>query len=120
VDVVERSCRGTDEVPIGGGLVTLRVDHRPGRAWLRGELDLSVAPEVAAQLEGLAGDIELDCSGLTFIDASGVRLFVAVHDARTRRGARLLIVNPSRCVLRLLELTGVGRLVGALPERSVS
>ena len=58
------------------------------------------------RLTGVEGDVTLDCSGLTFLDSSGLALFVATQRACRARGAKLVIVNPSRCVIRLLELTG--------------
>ena len=82
-------------------------DGRPGVVRLVGELDVAGAPEVRARLEGLDGDVEIDCSGLTFIDSSGLGLFVAVHRACDARGAKLMIVDPSPRVSQLLELTGL-------------
>ena len=97
----------------------LVVQHdRPSGVRLLGELDLAGVPEVRAALSGRGGDVEVDCAGLTFIDASGLRLFVAVHTACRARGARLSIVNPSRCVVRLLELTGVDTLLDVRAESS--
>jgi anti-sigma B factor antagonist len=82
-------------------------DGRPGAVRLVGELDLAGVPVVQARLEGLNGNVELDCSGLTFIDSSGLGLFVAVHRACRARGAELMIVDPSPRVTQLLELTGL-------------
>ena len=90
---------------------------RPGSLRLRGELDAAGVPAVWPRLVGLDGDVELDCAGLTFIDASGVRLFVAVRAACQARGARLSIVNPSSCVIRVVGLTGLGAM---LDETTVS
>jgi len=83
------------------------VSGRAGTLRLLGELDAVAVPAVWARLEGVDGDVALDCAGLTFIDASGVRLFVALQTACGSRGARLSIVNPSRCVIRLLDVTGL-------------
>ena len=82
-------------------------DSRPGVLKLAGELDMATAPAVAARLEGLDGGVELECSGLTFVDSSALRLFVTVHRACETRGATLTIVNPSRPVSQLLALTGL-------------
>jgi anti-sigma B factor antagonist len=90
----------------------------PGAWWLLGELDVAGVPEVQARLVGVDGDVDLDCSGLTFIDASGLRLFVAVDNACQDRGAKLAIVNPSRCVIRLLVLTGLDAGLGVRCENS--
>ena len=99
--------------------VTIVVQHdRPRGVRLLGELDLAGVPKVRAALGERSGDVEVDCAGLTFIDASGLRVFVAAHTACRARGARLLIVNPSRCVVRLLELTGVDTLLDVRVESS--
>ena len=86
-----------------------------GRLRLFGELDVSEVPTVRACLDGADGDVELDCSGLRFIDAAGMGLFVQLDAECQARGATLLIVNPSRCVTRLLELTGLDSLLTAVP-----
>jgi anti-sigma B factor antagonist len=94
--------------PLVGDLVGFLV-ARDGVGQLRlfGELDASEVPRVRACLVDVAGDIELDCSGLTFIDAAGVGLFVELHTECQARNAKLLIINPSPCVIRILELTGL-------------
>jgi anti-sigma B factor antagonist len=80
---------------------------RPGVLRLVGEFDVAGALEVRARLDGLDGPIEIDCSGVTFIDSSGLGLLVAVHRACSAQGAKLLIVDPSPRVAQLLELTGL-------------
>ena len=79
--------------------------------YLCGELDLDGVPGLGGRLVGVEGDVTLDCSGLTFLDSSGLALFVTTHRACQARGAKLAIVNPSRCVIRLLELTGLSTLL---------
>ena len=85
---------------------------------LSGELDVAGVPEVRARLLAMLEDVELDCSGLTFIDASGVRLLAAAHRDCAARGAMLTIVDPSRCVVRLLALTGLDSVLGGRAESS--
>jgi anti-anti-sigma factor len=94
------------------------VEDEPGALRLVGELDLAGVPEVRDRLVEWQGDVELDCSGLTFIDASGLKMLGAIHYACARRGAKLLIVNPSPCVIRLLELTGLDALFAVCAESS--
>ena len=99
----------SDGLAVGPQAVATRlVSCRPSATLaLAGELDLAAVPAVRDRLCGLGGDVDLDCSGLTFIDASGLRLFVAVHHGCERRGAKMVIVNPAQCVLRLLAVTGL-------------
>jgi anti-anti-sigma factor len=85
--------------------------HRvgPNRLSISGELDAYSAPMlvslVADQCRDQApGPLELDCSDVSFIDASGISaLIVAAAQAR-RTGRRLRLVRRSRCVDRVLAL----------------
>jgi len=76
------------------------------------------APEVQARVASMTGDVELDCSGLTFLDASGLRVLVAAHRDCQARGAMLTIVDPARCVVRLLASTGLDAVLGGRAESS--
>ena len=84
------------------------------RLVLRGELDMIGAPEVEARLAELAGQgaaVRLDLSGLTFMDSTGVRvLFSAAKDAGDG-DRRLEIVRPEGDVWRVIELTGLQRVL---------
>ena len=112
------SC-GFSAEPLGDDAATLVVRlEGPNLLRLSGELDLASVSEVWARLDGGDGDVELDCAGLTFIDAAGLRLFVAVEAACQARGAKLSIVSPSRCVVRLLELTGFDAVLDVRAESS--
>lgn len=71
---------------------------------LHGELDLAGVPRLLSALAGLDGDVDLDCSGVDFIDAAGLGAFVRAHQQCAARGAQLVVVDPSRAVLRLLQM----------------
>lgn len=82
---------------------------------LAGELDLAAAPVVQDELERVeASDVSsmvVDLSGLTFMDATGVRLFVHAH-ARSRADSdRLMLVRGSPRVQRVFELCSVDGLL---------
>ena len=75
---------------------------------LVGELDIATGPALRAALDEMDGnDIVLDCSGLTFIDCSGLRVLVETHHRCATDGFNLTVRAPSRCLTRLLELTGL-------------
>jgi anti-anti-sigma factor len=74
---------------------------------LVGELDMSGATRVFERLAELDGDIDVDCSGLAFIDASGLRSLLAAHQICDARGNKLVVVAPSRQVRHLLDLTSL-------------
>lgn len=75
-----------------------------------GELDMASSPLLAEELRRLTGDGEgslvLDVSGLTFIDSTGLRVLI---DAAGRLGSsgRLVLRNPTRQVLDVLEIAGI-------------
>jgi anti-anti-sigma factor len=74
---------------------------------LIGELDLAGIPALQAELTDMEGDIELDCSTLTFIDCAGLRVLQEAKRACETAGVRLCLIAPSRCVTRLVDLAGL-------------
>lgn len=80
-----------------------------------GDLDLHTAGRLPPALDLHPGDIEIDVSQVSFIDATGLRVLIAAHQRRASRGQRLWLVNPSDAVRRTLEATG---LCDYLPTRS--
>jgi anti-sigma B factor antagonist len=76
----------------------------------RGELDLSGAAVLEAEIERLAaepelGTVVLDLRGLEFIDSSGLRL-VVLADMRAREaGRRFALVRGPETVHRVFEIT---------------
>jgi anti-anti-sigma factor len=79
---------------------------------LVGELDAASTEAVAAlvaQAPPGPQELRLDLSELTFMGSEGVRLIVNLARARTGPG-ELVLVNPTRPVKRVIELTGIERL----------
>jgi anti-anti-sigma factor len=76
-----------------------------------GELDAYSAPsleELAATLrsEGCV-DLTLDLSQTTFVDSSGLRVLLALHNETASGSGRLVLQDPSDPVARLLAITGL-------------
>jgi anti-anti-sigma factor len=78
--------------------------RRPAVVRLIGELDIAGVPRLASVLAGLDGDVELDCSRLDFIDAAGLRAFQTAREACAARGCKLVLVDASPAVDRLLRM----------------
>ena len=77
-----------------------------------GELDAYGAPrleELGSDLmaEGLS-ELVVDLAETTFIDSSGLRALLTLHQRVGNDGGEFAIGNPSESVLRLLEITGLG------------
>jgi len=84
-------------------------DHGAPRLVVSGELDLSSAEELEAQLRQLESSepelLVLDLRELEFMDSTGLRVVIAA-DARARdRGARLVVVRAPEEVDRVFRLT---------------
>jgi anti-anti-sigma factor len=82
------------------------------RIRLRGELDIATAEAVAKRLAVLRERHEsvlLDLDGLTFIDASGVRLVLAAAEDSRRDGWVFAVTHGSHQVRRVFVLLGLDR-----------
>jgi anti-anti-sigma factor len=92
----------------------LSVTPMPGGWKIGGEVDANTAPTLAealaTQRPDLAGKhLAVDLSEIGFMDSSGL---VALLEARSRLaadGAVLILRRPSRCVVRLLDITQLRR-----------
>ena len=81
---------------------------------LRGEIDMQTAPHLReaalCATSQFSTVLQLDMAEVSFMDSSGVEVLVATRRRIDHEGGRLTVVNPSRPVLRLLEITGIDRL----------
>jgi anti-sigma B factor antagonist len=86
-----------------------RVEEVDGvRLALSGELDLSGVDRLLSAAENVpdGGTLTLDLSDLSFMDSSGVKVFMNLDRRSKREGWSLAIENPRGQVLRLLQLCG--------------
>jgi anti-sigma B factor antagonist len=83
---------------------------------VRGELDLSTAPDLEgpldAALDGNGGSVLIDLSECEFIDSTGIALIVRAWqrvEARSQNGGsgRLVLCCHNEQVRRVLEVTGL-------------
>lgn len=100
-------------------MIDLRISiaRQPGQTLmaLEGELDLATTGELEARLsedDVAAGDVVMDLSHLSFIDASGLRALVGAYRAALGRGHSLKVARTSPPLERMLSLTGSRRLLG--------
>lgn len=78
-----------------------------GALVLEGEIDSYTAPSLAARLGADPQLDVVDLAGVTFIDSSGLRVLVQIHDDRSAAGDTLTLRSPSTSVQRLLEISGL-------------
>ena len=57
----------------------------------------------------------LDLRGLTFIDSSGLRLLVALHQRAQHDGFQLTLVAPAGPADRTIQLSGLGQVLPFVP-----
>src|SRR4051812_19193513 len=82
---------------------------------VRGELDTHTAPELDLELGDLlargAERLIVDLSGVTFIDSTSVAVIAGAANAMETRSGRLLLVNDRPSTAKVLQITGVDRVV---------
>ncbi len=76
---------------------------------LDGDLDSHTSDRLASRLADLSPDRELrlNVGGLRFVDSSGLRTILAEHERRQECGHKVVLVDPSEAVARLLQITGL-------------
>ena len=79
-------------------------------AYLKGRLDTQAAQEVANQMEGLteaaSGTIVLDCTEMTYISSSGLRLFLTLRKAAADKGGKVIVRGMSNDIRSVFMMTG--------------
>jgi anti-sigma B factor antagonist len=87
------------------------VEVRPGEFEVAGEIDAHSAPSLAELLTVNGEKLVLDLAGVTFMDSSGLRVVVNLHQHGQDGGPELVIQDPSKPVVRLFEIAGLTELL---------
>ena len=85
------------------------IDGSKATLKLEGWLDTQTAPELAAALDALDGDVKsltFDMSALEYVSSAGIRQIVAAHK---KMDGNLTVCNVSPEILEVFRLTGVGK-----------
>ena len=91
-------------------IVTSQDQGATARVTLTGRLDIVGAEVIALPLATLAGSKQgliLDMSGVSFVASIGLRHLVQTAKALSRRGGRLVLLNPSEMVAEVLTTSGL-------------
>lgn len=109
--------------PVPVHLTIFRCDTTTGALLaVQGEIDLVTEPQLRGSMTRCLHDghsaIDVDLSGVTFCDSSGLHAFLDISRDAAKAGGYLRLHNPSPIVARLLTLTGTGTLVLGLPVHS--
>lgn len=79
-----------------------------------GEMDLSTVPGLRAATEAViadSGTVVLDLSGVSFMDSSGLALLLEIAGRVPSFG----VLNPSRAVRRLIDMSGLQSVLKVTP-----
>ncbi|HWG99886.1 MAG TPA: STAS domain-containing protein [Pilimelia sp.] len=95
-------------------------DHERVRIAVTGDMDLATAAHVhRAVLNALRhyrpARIELDLAEVEFLDAAGIRALLDCHTDAGHAGCRLVVRRVLPTVHRVLQITGLARLLGVQP-----
>ena len=107
VRILARRVDSVASVADDGFRIELRDGERSAR--ITGELDLGTYDTAMAALAGLfeaSGDVVLDLTELTFVDSSGIRLFILLHQS-LGQGGRLVLQGPTPHVAGILQIAGL-------------
>jgi anti-sigma B factor antagonist len=92
------------------------------RLTLSGELDLATVPQVeeavATVLARGARRLVVDLSAITFVDSSGLRLFIVLNDRAAAEGWTFALIRPSDRPLSVFQITGAEKNLPFIEEPS--
>lgn len=92
---------------------------------VHGELDLEGAPALRGALieaidEHPGATVVVDLEGVDFIDSAGLAILTGGHERARTRDGDLVLVATGRNVMRVLELTGLTRLLEIHSSRAAA
>jgi anti-sigma B factor antagonist len=86
---------------------------------LVGDIDIETAPRLQAAIEWAAdapsADVTVDLSRTTFLDSTALRFFVRLRKIVAGNGCRLDLTGPSASVTRVLQQSGLDRVLNVVP-----
>jgi len=104
-------------VPDPAPSLAVTIDWVRGGVALRGELDRDSAHHLVDAVRALATTDHrrwvVDAAEVTWCDAGGLRALAAAHALALASGRELTLAGRSRCVDRLLTLSGLGQRIAA-------
>jgi anti-anti-sigma factor len=107
-------------VPVVAGPLTMVVapaarDRDQITVVVAGELDMAGAPPLRQllvdALQYTPRRVVIDLAALAFIDSTGLGTLVGAHKRAKSNGAELVLRHPTRSVMKVLEMTGLDRVM---------
>ncbi|WP_435922434.1 STAS domain-containing protein [Paenibacillus sp. DYY-L-2] len=92
---------------------TSQVENGTCTVYLRGELDLSVAPDFRQVMEPLAlnekQDLVIDLRDLKYIDSTGIGILLSILKTRHGMQASFSVKEVPEQIQKLFEMTGIAK-----------
>jgi anti-sigma B factor antagonist len=105
----------TPATPAPDFAVDAEVVAKTARVRVQGEVDVYTAPQLRERLYGLVVDgadsVVLDLADMTFIDSTGLGVIVGTLKRLRESGGELTLRSPSRSTRKVLDITGLTRIV---------
>lgn len=90
--------------------ITIETNNGTTTAILEGRLDTPASAEVAPSFDQLQehadGTVILDCTNLSYIASSGLRLFLALRKVANAKGGKVIIKNINDTIRQVFMMTG--------------
>lgn len=98
--------------PVSPEVALSVTEVRTGTFEVAGEIDAHSAPALALRLSTVEVPVlVLDLAEVSFMDSSGLRVIVELHQRQVSAGGQLVIRRPSRPVGRLFDIGGLGAML---------
>ena len=96
-------------------VIRMSTDGKALTVWLSGELDHHAARTMREQIDAAidcsaATHLQLDFSGVGFMDSSGIGLIMGRYRLMQGRGGTLAVVGASERLQRVMKLAGLNKL----------
>jgi anti-anti-sigma factor len=96
--------------------VTRRLSDGHDVVEITGELDLWTSPRLSKTFAECGDDVEVDCTGMTFVDSVGLGALVAFWRQEHERGGELSLTHIGPSCWHTLLMAGVVDLLHATPQ----
>jgi anti-anti-sigma factor len=95
--------------------IEITAEHATCLLRVAGEVDLATAPQLAAELAKIDGDVLVDLAAVTLLDSSGIGALVHAWKDLAASGRTLRTRSEQDIVWRTMQVSGVAHLLN--PDR---
>lgn len=103
--------------------VQFREDGHIVRGLIEGEIDTYTAPVLRGELNAISVEegmlIELNLSKISYMDSTGLGIFVAFYKKVMKENAQLKLIGLTNRLIRLFDITGLSDLMDIESDKKV-